>query len=94
MNQYEDIIDLPHWEPRGRKRMSMQSRAAQFAPFAALTGYEDAVKETARLTDRRIEIYNELYNVVSDKNDLISDIPTLVIGWEYTKKLFKNNNHS
>lgn len=36
MNKYDDIINLPHWEPRGRKRMSMESRAAQFAPFAAL----------------------------------------------------------
>lgn len=36
MNNYDDIIHLPHWNPRGRKRMSMESRAAQFAPFAAL----------------------------------------------------------
>jgi hypothetical protein len=36
MNQYEDIIDHPHWEPQYHKRMDMQSRAAQFAPFAAL----------------------------------------------------------
>lgn len=36
MNNYDDIINLPHWNPRGRKRMSMESRAAQFAPFAAL----------------------------------------------------------
>lgn len=36
MNHYDDIINLPHWEPSGRKRMSMESRASQFAPFAAL----------------------------------------------------------
>lgn len=36
MNNYDDIINLPHWNPRGRKRMSMEARAAQFAPFAAL----------------------------------------------------------
>lgn len=36
MNNYDDIINLPHWEPSGRKRMSMTARAAQFAPFAAL----------------------------------------------------------
>ncbi len=45
MSQYEDIIDLPHWEPRGRKRMSMQSRAAQFAPFAALKESETNAEE-------------------------------------------------
>lgn len=36
MNDYQDIINLPHWEPKGRKRMSMEARASQFAPFAAL----------------------------------------------------------
>lgn len=36
MNNYDDIINLSHWNPRGRKRMSMEARAAQFAPFAAL----------------------------------------------------------
>ena len=36
MNDYEDIIYLPHWNPTGRRRMSMEARASQFAPFAAL----------------------------------------------------------
>ena len=36
MNDYEDIINLPHWNPTGRCRMSMEARASQFAPFAAL----------------------------------------------------------
>lgn len=36
MNDYQDIINLPHWEPKGRKRMSIEARASQFAPFAAL----------------------------------------------------------
>lgn len=47
MNQYDDIISLPHFEPKHHKRMSMQARAAQFAPFAALTGYDEAIKQTA-----------------------------------------------
>ena len=47
---YDDIISLPH--PRSRRApMPQSSRAAQFAPFAALSGYEDAIGETARLTD-------------------------------------------
>ena len=42
---YADIIDLPHYEPKNHPRMSMWNRAAQFAPFAALTGYDAAINE-------------------------------------------------
>lgn len=56
MSRYEDIIDLPHYEPKQHPRMKSADRAAQFSPFAALTGHEGAVRETARLTDRRIEL--------------------------------------
>ena len=45
---YADIIDLPHYEPKHHPRMSMWNRAAQFAPFAALTGYDAAISETAK----------------------------------------------
>ena len=48
MDNYDDIINLPHYEPRHHPRMSMWNRAAQFAPFAALTGYEAAIKDTAQ----------------------------------------------
>lgn len=54
MNPYEDIIDLPY--PRKHPRMSNYDRGAQFSPFAALTGFEAAIAETARLTDRKIEL--------------------------------------
>ncbi len=47
INDYDDIINLPHYEPKHHPRMSMWNRAAQFAPFAALTGYDDAIKEAA-----------------------------------------------
>lgn len=53
---YEDIVNLPHHVSRTHPQMEMIKRAAQFAPFAALTGYHDAVSETARLTDDRIEL--------------------------------------
>ncbi len=56
MNEYEDILQLPHHVSGKHPQMSMQDRAAQFSPFAALTGYDAAVEETARLTDRRIEL--------------------------------------
>ena len=45
MSKYDDIINLPHYELKYHKRMSMESRSGQFAPFAALTGYDDQVKE-------------------------------------------------
>lgn len=45
MNHYDDIINLPHWEPKQRKRMSMETRAAQFAPFAALKESEEEDKK-------------------------------------------------
>ncbi len=54
---YGDIIDIVHWEPnRKHPRMSLHDRAAQFAPFAALAGYDEMVEEEARLTDRQIEL--------------------------------------
>ncbi len=55
MNSYDDIIDLPHHEPH-HPRMPMENRAAQFAPFAALSGHDSAIAETARLTDSPIEL--------------------------------------
>lgn len=53
---YKDMLHLPYPVANNRPRMSMQDRAAQFSPFAALTGYEDALREEARLTDRFIEL--------------------------------------
>ena len=54
--KYADIIDLPHHTSTSHPRMPMSKRAAQFSPFAALTGYDDAVDETARLTDEMTEL--------------------------------------
>lgn len=53
--RYDDIINLPHHVSLTRKGMSMTDRAAQFSPFAALTGYEAAIAETGRLTDHQID---------------------------------------
>ncbi len=58
-DRYNDIIDLPHHVSTTHSHMSMHDRAAQFMPFRALTGYEDAVQETARLTDEKIELTEE-----------------------------------
>lgn len=54
--KYDDIINLPHHVSSKRPQMSMQDRAAQFSPFAALTGYDGEIKEAARLTDSKIEL--------------------------------------
>lgn len=53
---YDDMIHLPHPTSPSRPRMSAHDRAAQFSPFAALTGYDTAITETARLTDTRVEL--------------------------------------
>ncbi len=53
---YEDIINLPHHVSKKHPRMSMEARAAQFAPFAALTGYGDAVAETEKIVNAKDEL--------------------------------------
>ena len=55
-NTYEDIINMEHPTSKRHPRMTVYNRAAQFSPFAALTGHEEALKETARITDNKIEL--------------------------------------
>ena len=62
MDNYDDIINLPHYEPKHHPRMSMWNRAAQFAPFAALTGYDDAIKESGRLVENQTNMADD-YNM-------------------------------
>ena len=69
--KYDDIINLPHHISKKHPQMSLYARSAQFAPFAALTGYEDAVKETARETCNRIEIEDELKSILDSKLQII-----------------------
>ena len=66
MNRYDDIINLPHHISPTRKQMSMHDRAAQFAPFAALVGYDDAVAETARLTETRPELDEQEQRAINE----------------------------
>lgn len=58
-NRYDDIIGLPHHRSQNRPSMPIENRAAQFAPFAALSGHDEAIEETARLTTSKIEITEE-----------------------------------
>lgn len=69
--KYSDIIDLPHHVSTKRPRMSMQDRAAQFSPFAALTGYDAAVKEAARLTDSRTELSDDELSILNIKFQIL-----------------------
>ena len=71
--KYEDIINLPHHISKKHPQMTMESRAAQFAPFAALVGYEDAVEETARLTTKRIELNEEEKNILDMKLQMLKE---------------------
>ena len=68
---YEDIINLPHHVSTKRPQMSMLDRAAQFSPFAALTGYDAAIKETGRLTDEKIEMDEASLNMLNMKFQLL-----------------------
>ena len=69
--QYDDIINLPHHISKKHPQMSLYARSAQFAPFTALTGYEEAVKETARETNERIDIEDELKSILDGKLQII-----------------------
>ena len=68
---YADIINLPHFQSTKRPHMSLYDRAAQFAPFAALTGFDDMVTEEARLTDKPIELSEIELEALNRKMDLV-----------------------
>ena len=82
---YADIIDHPRWQSPTRPHMSLYDRAAQFAPFAALTGYDDMVNEEARTVDQRIELDETTLEGLNQKLNLVNDVirdgihPTLSI---------------
>ena len=70
-NSYDDIINLPHPVSKNHPQMPFRDRAAQFAPFAALTGHDAAIKETARLTDERLELSEEVIAQLNEKINII-----------------------
>ena len=82
-HRYDDIINLPHHTSKTRPRMLQLNRAAQFAPFAALTGYGDAIAEAARLTDSKIELSEAEQEVISENLSILqanlSSRPTVTI---------------
>jgi len=82
MGKYDDIINLPHHVSDKHPQMAPEDRAAQFSPFAALTGHEAAIRETARMAEEKIRekdtyrtdgaIYDE--DVIYDESDAVEDI--------------------
>lgn len=73
MHKYDDIINLPHYTSSKRPRMAMIDRAAQFSPFAALTGYDAAVKETARLTEDWVELDEYQKSALNDRLQILQE---------------------
>lgn len=73
MEKYKDIINLPHKQSSKRPHMSLLDRAAQFAPFAALTGYDDAIEETGRLTHEKFELSEEDLSLLNMKFQILVD---------------------
>ena len=70
-HRYDDIINLPHHVSSKRPHMSLADRAAQFSPFAALTGHAAVIKETARLTDEQIELTEEAKSILDSKIQIL-----------------------
>lgn len=73
MSKYDEIINIDHFDPVNHKRMSIRERAAQFSPFAALTGYSESVKETARLTKNKKELSEDMKCEIDNKLQLIEE---------------------
>ncbi len=85
MSNYDDIINIPRWNPKSHPRMSEYERAAQFAPFSALTGYDAMVCETARLTDAKSDLDEEqmftLNEILRTIVGRINEHPKVSITW-------------
>lgn len=88
---YFDIINLPHHVSRNHPQMPMEARAAQFAPFAALTGYDAVIHETARLTDNQVELEeydnDRLNRIFSELMDSLEKLPMVTVSY------FKPDEH-
>ncbi|MBQ2917113.1 MAG: hypothetical protein IJE59_02930 [Clostridia bacterium] len=95
MGKYNDIINLSRPISK-RPKMTLEQRSAQFAPFAALTGYDEKIKETSRLTNERIEIDDELKSALDIKLQLIreeiSNKPKITINY-FVPDLKKNGGN-
>ena len=71
INKYDDIINLPHHRSTTHPHMSLMDRAAQFAPFAALTGHDEAIAETGRLTEEQMLLDESTVEILNDKLQIL-----------------------
>ena len=82
-DNYEDIINLPHFVSRDRSHMSNHDRAAQFAPFAALNGFGESISEAARIVDKKIELGEQELQELNNKFELlemnIKNMPRVIL---------------
>lgn len=74
MEKYDDIINLPHHVSKKHPQMSLHDRAAQFAPFAALTGYDEEVKEVSRITDQFHPLESKKKEEINQKLCILQEI--------------------
>lgn len=74
-HMYDDIIGMEHHQSKERPHMTMHDRAAQFAPFAALTGHDEAISETARVTDEKLELTESAVEDINQKLRLLAEHP-------------------
>ena len=99
MSKYDDIINLPHHVSKYYPRMSLEARSAQFAPYDALEGYSDGVRETERLTDKKIildeekkELINSKLNIIKNSSDIEVIITYFVKDLKKDGGSYKNKN--
>ena len=89
MNNYDDIINLPHHISKNHPRMSIQNRASQFSPFSALTGYEEAINETRRITEEKRILTNDK---IEEINRILLEIKENLNKYNYKITYFKKDN--
>lgn len=84
-HRYDDMLDLPHHVSGTRRHMTMEQRAAQFSPFAALTGYDEAIQESSRLTVQRAELSQEEQDLLNHRLQVLSrhekEEPEVTVTW-------------
>lgn len=93
MSNYERIINLPHYELKYHKKMSIESRAAQFSPYAALTGYDDNIKNAGRITSKEKTLSDDEKEIINMKLQVINenqnDLPITVLYYDSENKIYK-----
>ncbi len=86
MKDYSDIINLPNHKSTKHKHMSLRDRAAQFAPFAALTGYEDSIIEEGRRTTKKPELTEDAKTILNEKIQYLNNFKSVEAEFIYFQK--------